>query len=97
MEAVRRKLRALAATARDAGATAQERATAEALRARLEQRLGEAGVPAEDWTDKAFRLGRFAHEIRKSAPLAAPAEDWTEIAHWLGKAVGQGYKRWFSE
>jgi hypothetical protein len=23
--------------------------------------------------------------------------DWTETAHRLGKAVGQGYKKWFSK
>jgi hypothetical protein len=97
VEAVRRKLRALAATARDAGATEQERATAESLKARLEQRLSEAGVPAGDWTDNAFRLGRWAKEMRKSSPLAAPTGDWTETAHRLGKAVGQGYKKWFSK
>jgi hypothetical protein len=97
MEAVRRKLRALAAVAGDAGATEHERATAEALKARLEQRLSEAGVPAGDWTDNAFRLGRWAKEMRKSAPIAAPTGDWTETAHGLGKAVGQGYKKWFSK
>ena len=94
--AVRRKLGALAATARDAGATEQERATAEALKVRLEQQLSEAGVPAGDWTDNAFRLGRWAKEMRKSAPLGAPNGDWMETAHQLGKAVGQGYKKWFS-
>jgi len=97
VEAIRRKLRALVATARDAGATEQERATAEALKARLEQRLSEAGVPAGDWTDNAFRLGRWAKEMRESAPPAMPTGDWTETAHRLGKAVRQGYKRWFSE
>jgi hypothetical protein len=81
----------------DAGATEQERATAEALKARLEQRLSEAGAPAGDWTDKAFRLGRRAKEIKKSASPAAPSEDWTETAHRLGKAVRRGYKRWLSE
>ena len=96
MEAVRRKLRALAAVAGDAGATEHERAAAEALKARLEQRLSEAGVPAGDWTDKAFRLGRWAKGMR-TAPPAAPVGDWTETAHRLGKAVRQGYKRWLSE
>jgi hypothetical protein len=96
MEAVRRKLRALAAVAGDAGATEHERATAEALKARLEQRLSEAGAPAGHWTDKAFRLGRWAKGMR-TAPPAAPVGDWTETAHRLGKAVRQGYKRWLSE
>jgi hypothetical protein len=96
MEAVRRKLRALAAVAGDAGATEHERATAKALKARLEQRLSEAGIPAGDWTDNAFRLGRWAKGTR-TAPPAAPGKDWTETAHRLGKAVRHGYKRWLSE
>lgn len=96
VEAVRRKLRALAATARDTGATEQERATAETLKARLKQRLREAGVPAGDWTDNAFRLGRWTKKMRGSAP-PVPAVDWTGTANRLGKAVRQGYKKWFSE
>jgi hypothetical protein len=98
VEAVRRKLRALAAVAGDAGATEHERAAAEALKARLEQRLSNAGAPAGDWagdwTDNAFRLGRWAKEIRKSGSPAAPTADWTETAHRLGKAVRRGCKRW---
>jgi len=97
VEAFRRKLRALAAVAGDAGATEHERATAETLKARLEQRLNEAGAPAGDWTDKAFRLGRWAKGTRKSVSPAAPAGDWTQTAHRLGKAVRHGYKRWLSE
>ncbi len=44
----------------DAGATENERANAGALKARLEEWLKEAGVPAGDWTDLLFRLGRRA-------------------------------------
>ena len=40
---VRRKLRAVSALAQNAGATEHERANAEALKARLQQRLKEAG------------------------------------------------------
>ena len=40
---VRRKLRAVSALAENAGATEHERANAEALKARLQQRLKEAG------------------------------------------------------
>ena len=58
VEALRRKLRALTAMAGDAGATEHERANAEALKSRLEQRLRDAGVPAGDWTDNAYRLGK---------------------------------------
>src|SRR5207249_8106374 len=60
---IRRKLRALAALAEDAGATEHERANAAALQARLRQRLKEAGEPAGDWTDNAFRLGRRVREL----------------------------------
>jgi hypothetical protein len=95
--AFRRKLRALAAVAADAGATEHERATAAALKARIKQRLSEAGVPAGDWTDNVFRLGRWAKGIRKSALSAAPKEDFTDTAHQLGKATRRGYKRWFSD
>jgi hypothetical protein len=97
LDAVRRKLRALAAVAGDAGATEHERAAAKALKARLERRLSEAGAPAGDWTDKAFRIGRWAKGWGKSAPPAAPTADWTQTAHRLGKAVSHGYKRWLSE
>ncbi len=56
--ALRRKLRGLAAVAQDGGATAPERANAEALKKRLEERLRAAEAPAGDWTDNAFRLGK---------------------------------------
>lgn len=94
---VRRKLRAVAAVAKDDGATEHERATAEALRARLEQRLREAGAPAGDWSDKVFRLGRWAKDMRKSTSPASPKGDWTDNALRLGKAMRRGYKRWLSE
>jgi len=95
--ALRRKLRAIASLAADAGATASERENAQALKNRLEQRLREAGAPAGDWTDKAFRLGRLAKEIGKSASPAPTDGDWTDRAHRLGKAVRRGYKKWSSE
>jgi predicted trehalose synthase len=95
--ALRRKLRALASVAEDAGATAPEKANAQALKKRLEQRLREAGAPAGDWTDNAFRLGRWAKEMRKSTSPAAPKGDWTDNAHRLGKAVRRGYKKWLSD
>jgi hypothetical protein len=95
--ALRRKLRALSAVAGDSGATEHERATATALKARLQKRLSDAGVPVGDWTDNAFRLGRWAKGVKKSAPTAASTGDWTETAHRLGKAVRQGYKKWSSE
>src|SRR5215470_4445926 len=63
IEALRRRLQALAAVARDPGATEHERATAAALKARLERRLKAIGSPTGDWTDGAFRLGRWARTI----------------------------------
>src|SRR5438045_3426059 len=95
--ALRRKLRALAAVAADTGATASEKANATSLKKRLEQRLRDAGAPAGDWTDHAFRLGRSAKDLRKSASPAAAEGDWTEHAHRLGKAMRRGYKKWFSD
>ena len=95
--ALRRKLRGLAAVAGDAGATAPEKANAEALKKRLEQRLREAGAPAGDWTDNAFRLGRWAKDMRKPASSEAAKGDWTDNAHRLGKAVRRGYKKWLSD
>jgi squalene cyclase len=97
LEAVRRKLRALTAVAGDAGATEHERATAEALKTRLEQQLRKAGAPAGDWTDNAFRLGKWAKEMKKSASPGAPSEDWTGNARRLGNVVRRGYKKWLSE
>jgi hypothetical protein len=92
--ALRRKLRALSAVARDAGATEQERSTAAALKKRLEQRLRDSGTPAGDWTDTAFRFGRWAKNLQKPA---APEGDWTDNARRLGKAVRRGYKKWLSD
>jgi hypothetical protein len=95
--ALRRKVRALAAVAENAGATAAERANAAALKKGLEQRLHDAGAPAGDWTDHLFRLGRRAQEMRASSPLKPAEGDWTEHAHRLGKAVRRGYKKFLSE
>src|SRR5580704_369181 len=95
--ALRRKLRALASVAENAGATAPERANAETLKKRLEEKLRAAGAPTGDWTDNAFRLGRWAKERRTSASPGAAKEDWTDHAHRLGKAVRRGYKKWLSD
>jgi len=91
---LRRKLRAVAALAENAGATEHERANAEALRARLARRLREAGEPAGDWTDTAFRLGRRVKELKKSVSPEEPKGNWTDNAFRLGKALRRGYKRW---
>lgn len=95
--AVRRKLRALSAVVNDAGATEHERANAKTLKARLEQRLKEAGTPAGDWTDNVFRLGRWAKQMRKSASPESPVGDWTDHAFRLGKVLRRGYKGWMSK
>jgi len=63
--ALRRKLRALASVAENAGATAPERANAETLKKRLEEKLRAAGAPTGDWTDNAFRLGRMFRGLKK--------------------------------
>jgi hypothetical protein len=95
--AVRRKLRAVTAVVADSGATEPEKANAETLKARLEQRLSEAGAPAGDWTDNLFRLGRRAKEISESVSPELPKGDWTDHAHRLGKGVRRGYKKWLSQ
>ena len=94
---LRRKLRAVAAVLEDQAATEPEKANAKALKARLEQRLREAGSPAGDWTDYVFRLGRWAKEMRKSTSPASPKGDWTDNARRLGKALRRGYKSWLSD
>ena len=91
---VRRKLRAVSALAQNAGATEHERATAEAVKTRLQHRLKEAGEPAGDWTDSAFRLGKQVKELTKAASPGSPKEDWTDNAFRLGKVLRRGYKKW---
>jgi hypothetical protein len=91
---VRRKLRAVSALAENAGATEHERASAEALKERLQRRLKEAGEPAGDWTDNAFRLGRQVKELTKAALQGSPKGDWTDNAFRLGKVLRRGYKKW---
>jgi hypothetical protein len=91
---VRRKLRAVTALAENAGATEHERANAAALRARLQQRLKEAGEPAGDWTDNAFRFGKQLKGLRKAVSPASPKGDWTDKAFRLGKALRRGYRKW---
>ena len=91
---LRRKLRAVTALAENAGATEHERANAAALKARLQQRLKEAGEPAGDWTDNAFRLGKQLKGLRKAVSPASPKGDWTDNAFRLGKALRRGYRKW---
>jgi hypothetical protein len=93
VEGLRRKLRALAVMAEDPGATEHERANAEALKARLEHRLKQAGSPAGDWTDYVFRLGRRAKGLQNAVSPASSKGDWTDNALRLGKALRRSYKR----
>ena len=95
--ALRRKLRGLGAVVEDPAATAPEKATAAALKKRLEQRLREAGTPAGDWTDHAFRLGRWTKQMRRSVSPPPAGADWTEHARSFGKAARRAYKKWSSE
>ena len=88
---IRRKLRAVSALAENAGATEHERASAAALKARLQQRLKETGEPAGDWTDNAFRLGK---QLTEAASPGSPKGDWTDNAFRLGKVLRRGYKKW---
>jgi hypothetical protein len=94
---IRRKLRAVVALITDPGATEHERANAKVVKSRLERQLKEAGTPAGDWTDNAFRLGRWATMMWNSSAPASPRGDWTDNAHRLGKALRRGLKRWPSD
>lgn len=96
VEGLRRKLRAVGAVVEDPAATEHEKANAEVLKARLQQRLREARSPEGDWTDTVFRLGRWAREIRKSSASASAKRDWTDNAERLGKALRRSYKSWRS-
>ena len=97
VDGLRRKLRAVTAVVEDPAATEHEKANATALKARLEQRLREAGWPAGDWTDNVFRFGRWAKEMRTSTSPASPKGDWTDNARRLGKALRRGYKSWIPD
>jgi hypothetical protein len=97
LEDLRRRLRSLGAVVEDDSATPNEQANARVLKARLEQRLRQAGAPAGDWSDRVFRLGKRAGELRKSTAPAAPKGDWTDAVHRLGKALRRGYRKLSSE
>jgi hypothetical protein len=94
---LRRKLQALGAVLDDPAATEHERATAAALKARLEQRLRQAGVPEGDWTDKAFGLGRALRGLNQSTAPAAPKGNWTDHAFQAGRILRDGYKKFRPE
>jgi hypothetical protein len=97
-DAIRRKLRALRAVLLDPAATGPERANAEGLKARLEQRLRqeatpEGKTPEGKWTGIMFRLGRG---VKETASPPSPKGDWTDHAFRLGRMsrmIRRGFKK----
>lgn len=95
-EAIRRKLRAIAAVLLDPAATENERANAQALKLRLQKRLGQAATSGGTWTGILFRLGRGVRQIKQikqSTSPPAPKGDWTDDAFRLGRLFRKGFKR----
>jgi hypothetical protein len=97
-EAIRRKLRALAAVLMDPAVTDNERANAQALKTRLERQLGKiaAATPPRPWSDMLFRLGRGVRqvkELKQSTAPPAPKGDWTDNAFRLGRMFRKGLKK----
>jgi hypothetical protein len=88
--AIHRKLRALAAMFSDPAATENEKANAERLKGRLEDRLSQEAITEGAWTGIMFRLGRGVKEIT-SPP--SPKGDWTDHAFRLGRMLRRGFKR----
>ena len=85
--AIHRKLRGLASVFSDAAA---EKATAERLKARLEEQLPQEPAPSEPapsaaWTNIMFRLGQGVREMTSPAPLQSGIGpimlfDWAECS-----------------
>jgi hypothetical protein len=95
-EAIRRKLRAIAAVLLDPAATQNERANAQALKARLEKRLPREATPERAWSQMLFRLGRGVRQVRdlgRSSAPPAPKGDWTDSAFRLGRMLRKGLKK----
>jgi hypothetical protein len=89
-EAIRRKLRALAAVFLDSAATEHEKANAKVLKGRLETQLGLKPTSEGAWTGIVFRLGRGVREIASSRPAKS---DWTDHAFRLGRIIRRGIKK----
>ena len=85
-EAIRRKLRALAAVFLDSAATEHEKANAKVLKGRLETRLGQKPTSESAWTGIMFRLGRGVREVTSSRHAKG---DWTDHAFRLGRIVSR--------
>jgi len=88
-EAIRRKLRALAAVFLDPAATEHEKANAKMLKVRLETQLGKKPTSEGAWTGIMFRLGRGVRELASSRPKS----DWTDHAFRLGRIIRRGIKK----
>jgi hypothetical protein len=99
--AIRRKLRAIAAVLSDSAATASERANAQALKLRLQERLAQQATSQGTsmqgiWTGIMFRFGRGVRqvkEIKQSTSPPAPKGDWTDNAFRLGRMFRNGFKK----
>ena len=89
-EAIRRKMRALAAVFLDPAATEHEKANAKMLRERLETLVSQGATTEGTSTGIMFRLGRSVKEI-KSPPSSKG--DWTDHAFQLGRILRRGFKR----
>ena len=89
-EAIRRKLRALAAVFLDPAATEHEKANAKVLKGRLETQVSQEATSEGTWTGIMFRLGRSVKEIT-SPP--SPKGDWTDHAFRLGRILRRGIKK----
>jgi hypothetical protein len=94
IEDVRRKLQGLVAVIQDAGATEHERANARRLKAGLQAKLEEKGVPAGDWSDAVFRFGRALRRAKTAtAPPAAIKGGAEKAAFRLGRALRHAAKK----
>jgi hypothetical protein len=89
-EAIRRKLRALAAVFLDPAATEHEKANAKVLKGRLETQLGQKAPSQSAWPGIMHRLGRGVREITSSRPAKG---DWTDYAFRLGRFIRRGIKK----
>jgi hypothetical protein len=91
VEAIERKLRALAQVLADPAATEHEKANARSLSQRLEERLARA-APAKT-TDLLYRFGRAVRGLQQSVEPPAPKGDWTDHAFRLGRLFRRGLKK----
>jgi hypothetical protein len=94
--AIRRKLRAIAAVLSDPAATENERANAQALKLRLQERLGQQATAEGTLSSLLFRLGRGvrqAKQMKQSTAPPAPKGDWTDNAYRLGRIFRKGFKK----